>query len=163
MSAEWVAGSVRAKSIARHRLGSAATRELAGKSTTELALHVLIETPYGHNIRPGQTVAQAQHAVRAALLWHLRVLAGWQPRAGAELVRRLAAWYEIANVEEQFRRFADEPAEPAYELHALGTAWRSLSACGGPRQLLARRIQCGDGRTSGGRGRDCGGTTFCTE
>jgi hypothetical protein len=87
MSAEWVAGSVRAKSIARHRLGSAATRELAGKSTTELALHVLIETPYGHNIRPGQTVAQAQHAVRAALLWHLRVLAGWQPRAGAELNR----------------------------------------------------------------------------
>ena len=72
------------------------------------------------------TMGQAQHAVRAALLWQLRVLAGWQPRAGAELVRGLAAWYEIANVEEQLRSFANEPAEPAYELGAPqphGAAW----------------------------------------
>jgi hypothetical protein len=135
MSAGWVAGSVRAKAMARRRLGRAATRELAASSTTEQALHMLTQTAYGHDVRPGLTAAQAQHAVRAALLWHLRVLAGWQPRAGAELVRRLAAWYEIANVDEQFHRFAGEPAEPAYELGALTTSWRSLAACGGPAQL----------------------------
>jgi hypothetical protein len=81
------------------------------------------------------TVEQAQHAVRAALLWHLRVLAGWQPRSGAELVRRLTAWYEIANIEEQFRRFAGEAAEPAYELGALATSWRRLAACSSPAQV----------------------------
>jgi hypothetical protein len=135
MSTAWVAGSVRAKAMARRRLGPTAIRELAASSTTELALHMLTESAYGHDARPGLTVAEAQHAVRAALLWHLRVLAGWHPRAGAELVRRLAAWYEIANVEEQFRRFAGQPAEPAYDLGALGTSWRRLAACGGPAQL----------------------------
>ncbi|HEX6760796.1 MAG TPA: hypothetical protein VF086_20650 [Propionibacteriaceae bacterium] len=135
MSSGWVAGSVRAKAMARRRLGRAATRELAAGSSTEQALHMLTQTAYGHDVRPGLTVAQAQHAVRAALLWHLRVLAGWQPGAGAELVRRPAAWFEIANVEEQFRRFAGGPAEPAYELGALATSWRNLAACGGPAQL----------------------------
>ena len=121
MSLAWVAGSVRAKALARRRLGRTAIRELAASSTTESALHMLTGSAYGRDVRPGLTVEQAQHAVRAALLWQLRVLAGWQPRAGAELVRRLAAWYEIANVEEQFRRFAGAPAEPAYELGALAT------------------------------------------
>ena len=135
MSLAWVAGSVRAKALARRRLGRTAIRELAACSTTESALHMLTGTAYGRDVRPGLTVEQAQHAVRAALLWQLRVLAGWQPRAGAELVRRLAAWYEIANVEEQFRRFAGEPAEPAYELGALATSWRRLATCAGPAQL----------------------------
>ena len=135
MSLAWVAGSVRAKALARRRLGRTAIRELAASSATESALHMLTGSAYGRDVRPGLTVEQAQHAVRAALLWQLRVLAGWQPRAGAELVRRLAAWYEIANVEEQFRRFAGEPAEPAYELGALATSWRRLATCAGPAQL----------------------------
>jgi hypothetical protein len=135
MTFAWVAGSVRAKAMARRLLGRTAIRELATSSAAELALHQLTETAYGHDVRPGLTVEQAQHAVRAALLWQLRVLAGWQPPTGAELVRRLAAWYEIANVEEQFRRFAGEPAEPAYQLGALATSWRRLAACSGPAQL----------------------------
>ena len=134
MSLAWVAGSVRAKALARRRLGRTAIRELAA-SSTESALQMLTGSAYGRDVRPGLTVEQAQHAVRGALLWQLRVLAGWQPRAGAELVRRLAAWYEIANVEEQFRRFAGEPAEPAYELGALATSWRRLATCAGPAQL----------------------------
>ncbi len=135
MSLAWVAGSVRAKAMARRRLGRTATRELAASSTTERALHMLTESVYGHDVRPGLTVAEGQRAVRAAFLWHLRVLAGWQPSAGAELVRRLAAWFEIANVEEQYRRFAGQSAEPAYELGALATSWRRLAACSGPGEL----------------------------
>jgi hypothetical protein len=120
--------------MARRRLGGSAARELA-RSSTELALHALAESAYGQDVRPGLTVTQAQHAVRAALLWQLRVLAGWQPRRGAELIRRLAAWYEIANVEEHFRRFADQLTEPAYDLGALATAWRRLATCGSPGQV----------------------------
>jgi hypothetical protein len=135
MSLAWVAGSVRAQAMARRTLGSSAIRELAAGASTEEALHTLTRSAYGHDVRPGLTVEEAQHAVRAALLWQLRVLAGWQPRTGAELVRRLAAWYEISNVEEQLRRFAGEPAEPAYELGALTTSWRRLAACNGPTQL----------------------------
>lgn len=135
MSLAWVAGTVRARAIVQRRLGRAATRELAACSTLEQALHELTVSAYGHDVRPGLTMGQAQHAVRAALLWQLRVLAGWQPRAGAELVRGLAAWYEIANVEEQLRSFANEPAEPAYELGALATSWRRLAACNGAAQL----------------------------
>ena len=42
-------------------------------------------TRHGHDVRSGQTLAQAQHAVVATTLWHTRVLAGWLPRGDARL------------------------------------------------------------------------------
>jgi hypothetical protein len=49
------------------------------------------------------------HPRFCGLSWCARGPVGRSGRR-AELVRRFAAWYEIANVEEQFRRFAGEPA-----------------------------------------------------
>jgi hypothetical protein len=40
-----------------------------------------------------------QHAVGAHALWHLRILAGWVPPKGVSIIRALAGWFEIANVE----------------------------------------------------------------
>ena len=63
MSAGWVAGSVRARAMARRRLGAGAARQLAACGSLAEALRVLAATPYGREGLPGQTLAAAQHAV----------------------------------------------------------------------------------------------------
>ena len=141
MSAGWVAGSVRARALARRRLGTAAARALAGRPSLEEAVDVLVRSPYGHDVRPGDGLAEAQRAVAATLLWHLRVLAGWLPAAGAELLRLFAGWFEIANVDEHVRALQGQPAEPPYRLGALATTWPALAATGS-RPALRAALAC---------------------
>lgn len=127
MSAGWVAGSVRARALAQRRLGAGAARTLAASSSLEVALAALAGTPYRQKVRPGQRLAAAQRAVAATLLWHLRVLAGWLPREGADMLRLLAGWFEIANVDELLHRLAGGEAEEPFRLGALATAWPRLA------------------------------------
>jgi hypothetical protein len=96
------------------------------------ALGELADTAYGHDVHAGQTLRQAGHALGATLLWHLRVLAGWLPRGGADTVRLLAAGFEIANVDEHVDGLAtgrDDSVEPIspYRLGALTTSWTRLA------------------------------------
>ncbi len=134
MSAAWVAGGVRARAASSRRLGAAGARTLAGSGDLETAIARLSKGPYGHDVRPGQSLAQAQHAIAATLLWHLRVLAGWLPREGVSVMRVLAGWAELANIEGLLRslRRAEEGATgpgdaqravPAFVLGSLATAW----------------------------------------
>ena len=132
----WVAGAVRARSLARRRLGGGAARELAARPALEDAVAALAATPYRHGVRPGQDLVAAQRGVAVTLLWHLRVLAGWLPRPGAAMLRLLAGWFEIANVDELLQRMAGDPAEEPVGLGSLATAWprcaqaRSPPSCG---------------------------------
>lgn len=126
MTARWVAGAVRSKAIAQRRLGAAGARDLAASPSLQAALQTLAAAPYRRDVHVDQTLGQAQHAVRATLLWHLRVLAGWQPRSGVETLRVLAGWYEIANVDEHLADLAGRPAEPPYHLGTLASAWPRL-------------------------------------
>jgi hypothetical protein len=127
MSTGWVAGSVRAKAVSRRRLGVAEARALAATESLREALLALATTPYGHDVRADHTLAQAQHAVLATLLWHLRVLAGWSPREGADMLRLLAGAFEIANVDEHVGQLTGEPALSPYHLGSLATAWPRLA------------------------------------
>ena len=141
MSAGWVAGSVRARAMARRRLGRGAARSIATAGTVDGAVRTLAATPYGHDVLPGQTLAEAQRAVAATVLWHFRVLAGWAPWDGAQVLRVLAAGFEIANVDALLPTFAGAPAVPPYQLGALATSWPHLAdATSLPelRTLLAR-------------------------
>jgi hypothetical protein len=158
MSAGWVAGSVRAKALAQRRLGAGAARALAASSSLEVALAALAATPYRQEVRPGQGLAEAQRAVAATLLWHLRVLAGWLPREGADMLRLLAGWFEIANVDEVLHRLSGGAGEEPFRLGALATAWPRLararsaaelrgtlaaSAWGDPGEAAPRAVQLG--------------------
>jgi len=71
MSAGWVAGSVRARAITHRRLGREAARSLAASRSIDAALTSLVHTPYGHDVRPGQTLAEAQRAVVATAIWNV--------------------------------------------------------------------------------------------
>ncbi|MFB9384063.1 hypothetical protein ACFFTK_13025 [Pseudonocardia petroleophila] len=62
VGAGWVAGTVRARAMARRRIGAAGARALAASSSLDVALAGLVGSPYGHDVRGGMTLAQAQHA-----------------------------------------------------------------------------------------------------
>lgn len=135
MTAEWIAGNVRATALLARRAGAARAREIATQPSLEQALHLLADSPYRRDVRPGHTLAEAQHAIASSLLWHLRVLAGWQPRSGSEAVRVLAGWFEVSNVCEHARALAGYPAGEPYRLGRLATAWTRLAATSSSPQL----------------------------
>jgi len=131
VSAGWVAGSVRARALARRRIGAGEARRLAACGSLDEALAMLAATPY--RIGPGvpgggaqEALAATQHAIAEALLWDLRVLAGWLPQGGAQLMRALAGWFEIANVAERLAELAGRQPGPTFRLGALATAWPQL-------------------------------------
>ncbi|MFD5493889.1 hypothetical protein ACFYY3_33735 [Streptomyces sp. NPDC001812] len=140
MSAGWVAGTTRARTMRSRCLGATGLREVASAPTLDAALRYLGGTAYRRDLAPGMSLAEAQQAVAATLLWHLRVLAGWQPRGGAAVIRVLAAGFEISNTEEHLRSMSG--AVPArshlpYVLGALATAWPRLARTGAPDALRA--------------------------
>jgi hypothetical protein len=140
MSAGWTACSVRARAMTRRRLGRVATRRLAASPTIDAALTSLVQSPYGHDVRPGQTLAEAQRAVATTALWNVRVLGGWAPREGVAMLRVLLGAVEAANVAEHVRRMSGADTPPPFSLGRLGTAWMRLATTTRPdevREVLA--------------------------
>ena len=138
MSAGWVAPSVRARALARRRLGRAGARELAESPSISAAVEALSRTSYGRDVQPGMSLEQAQRAASATLLWHLRVLAGWLPLFGKQRLRVLAGWFEMAAIEDHLSILAGRPTGlPAYRVGALSTVWTRVAATGGIAELAA--------------------------
>jgi hypothetical protein len=137
MSGGWVAGSVRARAMVRRCIGAGAARKLAASGSLEEALQALAATPYGRERLPGLTLSAAQHEVAGTILWDLRVLAGWLPGDGVRLLRALAGWFELANVEEMLQATAGRPADAEFSLGALATAWPRLRQASSPVGLRA--------------------------
>ncbi|HEY6311085.1 MAG TPA: hypothetical protein VIY52_09805 [Streptosporangiaceae bacterium] len=137
MSAGWVAGSVRARALARRRLGAEYTRRLASCGSLSEALQMLAATAYGTNLRPEQPLAVAQHEIADSILWDLRVLAGWLPAEGVRLLRVLGAWFEVANVDELLQSIAGQPVDAEFRLGALATAWPRLRQAASNSELRA--------------------------
>ncbi|MFJ7199143.1 MULTISPECIES: hypothetical protein [unclassified Streptomyces] len=139
MNAGWTAGAVRAKALVGRYPGAGGAREVAACDTLDDALQYLAATPYSRYVRTAVGLPEAQRAVTATLLWHLRVLAGWLPRGGVRLLVPLAAGFEIANVASRLTApdsFHEDAPQP-YRLGALGTAWRSLERAVTPVELRA--------------------------
>lgn len=137
MSAAWVAGHVRARAIAGRAVGLPTARLVATSPSLPAALDELGHTPYAREVAKDATLASAQHGVAAAVLWHLRVLAGWLPTDGVRALRALAGWFEIANVDQHLRALAGRPVEPPFRLGMLATAWPRLAGTGSPAQVRA--------------------------
>ena len=141
MTTAWVAASVRARAMARRRLGASAARGLAARPGLGEAVDALAATPYGREVRPGQTLAEAQHAIAGTLLWHLRVLGGWVPHGDARILRVLAGGFEVANTDERLRELAGSEGEAPFRLGSLATAWSRIApatSVGQVREALAR-------------------------
>ncbi len=156
MSAGWVAATVRSRALGRRRLGRVGARELAEAPDLEAALTRLVRSPYGREVRPGMTLAEAERAVVASALWNVRVLSGWLPRQGVPLLRVLVGPVEAANVVDHLdhlhRGLGGSPPAPS-RLGALGTTWLRLSATGTPEEvrLALTRSPWGDPGSSSPR------------
>lgn len=149
MGAGWVAGSVRARALAQRRLGPATARRIAACGSLREAQQALAGTARGHRVRPGQDLAAAQHEIASALLWDLRVLAGWLPPDGVRRLRVLAAWFELANVDEMLQGFGGRAARAQFQLGGLATAWPRLRQAG-DRGALRAALAGTDWRDPGG-------------
>ena len=136
----WVAGSVRARHLLVRRLGRDRARALATSPSLEDALAVLAGTAYGRLVRQGMGLAEAQHAVAATALWHIRVLAGWLPSGALQPVRALAAWFELVNVEDRLRYLAGHEVRPPFTLGALATAWPLVAGAQSAAEVRARLV-----------------------
>jgi len=127
MSAGWVAAAVRARAMARRRLGLAAARRLANASSLESARAQLVGTAYAEVASASPGVAAAQRAIAEAMLWQVRVLAGWLPASGTTLARVAAAAFERENLVEHLRRLSGAADVPApFELGSLSTIWNRV-------------------------------------
>ncbi|WP_461170675.1 hypothetical protein [Arthrobacter sp. Z1-15] len=114
MRSDWVAASVRARSMAQRRVGAGTCRDIAGAPGLQAALGQLADSvygkelvdgrelhgrePHGREFQPVQTLSEAHRATRRTVLWQLRVLAGWLPAGGTRLVRAAAAAFEVDNI-----------------------------------------------------------------
>jgi hypothetical protein len=135
--------------MGRRRVGLAAARTVATSATYQEAVEYLSRSPYADHVQPGDDLSAASHGVGAALLWNLRVLAGWLPPAGADMVRTLAAWFEIANIEQHVAALTGRSAQPLFHLGTLATAWPRLAGTGSVEQLSAELAASGWGAMSG--------------
>lgn len=136
MNADWVAASVRARSLAQRRVGAGASRRIAAQPSLAGGLALLAETVYADRLDGASTLAAAERASRETVLWHLRVLAGWLPATGTRLARAAAGAYERDNILNLAHRLTDDrsTAKP-YDLGSLESAWQRLQLATSPEAL----------------------------
>lgn len=127
MPASWVAASTRARLLGDRRIGRLRAAAIASSGGLGPALQMLQASPYGANVDSGMSLEAAQRQVAATILWNLRVLAGWLPPGGSAMMMPLAAWFEIANIEERLAYLSGDRRAAPYQLGSLGTAWRAVS------------------------------------
>ena len=124
MKPAWTAGVTRARLLLSRCIGPELASTVAGSPSLADGLAALAGSAYGERVRAGQDLTAAERGVADTLLWHLRILAGWLPAAGAALVRALAGWFELVNIDARLAALAGDGREPApFALGSLSTAW----------------------------------------
>jgi hypothetical protein len=127
VNADWVAASVRARSLAKRRVGAGASHTIAAERSLADGLAMLTGTVYGERLVGRTTLAGAERAIAETLLWQLRVLGGWVPAKGATLIRAAVAAFELDNILDLARSLADgRPTAEPFDLGSLSTAWNRL-------------------------------------
>lgn len=152
MNADWVAASVRARSMAQRRVGAGGSRRLAAQHSLADALPLLADTVYADRLADGITLAAAERATRGTVLWQLRVLAGWMPASGTRLARAAAGACERDNIVALARQLdAGRPAPDPFDLGSLATAWPWLRTVTSAEELAEalRRSPWGDSGSGG--------------
>ena len=127
MKPAWTAGVTRARLLLNRAIGPGLASTVAASPSLADGVAALAGSAYGERVRAGEDLAAAQRSVADTLLWHLRILAGWLPAGGGALVRALAGWFELANIDARMAALASDGREPPpFVLGTLATAWRAV-------------------------------------
>ena len=120
----WTAGVTRGRLLLSRAIGGEHARAIAGCGSLAEGVGALAGSAYGERVQAGSSLAAAERGVAETLLWHLQILAGWLPAAGASLVRVLAGWFELANIDARVAAMAGDGREPTpFVLGGLASAW----------------------------------------
>ncbi|MGZ4422219.1 MAG: hypothetical protein ACXVFJ_12930 [Gaiellaceae bacterium] len=136
MSAGWVAGSVKARLLLGRRAGVETARRLAEARSLEEAGSGLAGTAYAQAAAP-RDLEEAQRGVAASVVLRLRVLAAWLPPGGRTGLRALAAWFELANIEDRLAYLGGAPLRAPFELGVLSSVWDAAASARSPEELRA--------------------------
>ncbi|HEU4947153.1 MAG TPA: hypothetical protein VFT31_08375 [Kribbella sp.] len=128
MARGWVAATVRAKAMARRRIGAGAARRIAMAPSLSDGLGLLAGTAYEKAAATGTSLREAERLIGEAELWELRVLAGWVPGSAVGLARALGARYERANIEAHARALEEGAPQYLFQLGSLALSWPRLAA-----------------------------------
>jgi hypothetical protein len=134
VKAAWVAGSTRARLLLDRRVPPDQVRAIAAADGLGQARERLDGTAYAA-AAGASTLEAAQRAVAEIALFDLRLLLGWLPRPGWQLVRSLAAWFELVNIEDRLAYLRGAPLLPAFDLGALASAWPQAAGAASPAEL----------------------------
>ena len=127
MSAAWVAGSVRARLLLERCAGVETVKQLAGAESLAEAVVGLSGTAYAPVAKsPETTLEEAQRVVAGCTALQLRVLAAWLPPEAKRLLRSLAAWFELVNIDDRLAYLAGGGLRPAFELGVLSRSGTPL-------------------------------------
>ncbi len=123
MSAGWVAGSTRARLLLTRRVGVERVRRMAGAGSFADGAAMLAGTRFSAAAAGDTGLDAAQRLVAARLLLELRLLAGWLPAGAGELIRSLAGWFELVNVEDRLAYLTGAPLTDPLPLGSLISVW----------------------------------------
>ncbi len=138
MRSGWVAGVTRARLLLSRTIGVEHARAVAGCGTLGEGVGSLAGSAYGERVHPGASLDAAQRGVEETLLWHLRIVAGWLPSSGAGLMRALAAWFELQNIDARLAALASDGREPEpFVLGGLATAWTRIEPAHTVEEIIA--------------------------
>ena len=136
MSAAWVAGSVRARLLVGRCAGAERVKQLGGAESLAEAVVSLSGTAYAPVAKsPETTLEEAQRGVAGCTALQLRVLAAWLPPEAKRLLRSLAAWFELVNIEDRLAYLAGGGLRPAFELGVLSSVWDAAALAQSPDEL----------------------------
>ncbi len=155
MKPGWTAGLTRARLLLGRAIGPEHARRIAGCRSLEEALGALAGSAYGQRVPAGNDLQGARRGVADTLLWHLRIIAGWLPPAGAGLMRPLAGWFELSNIDARVAALASDGREPPpFELGTLATAWSAVEQARSLDELTEAISASRWGRVDGGGSAD---------
>jgi hypothetical protein len=139
MGAAWVAGSVRARLLLEHRAGTETALLVSRAGSLERAVGLLAAADVTDPL--GTSLEAAQGTVAASLALRIRLLAAWLPREGAASLRALAAWFELANIEDRLAYLGGAELRSPYELGMLSSTWTTAASTESVDEL--RRVLAG--------------------
>lgn len=138
MKPGWAAGRTRARLLLSRTTGAEQATAIAAMRSLAEGLAALAGSAYGERVSPDATLAEAERGVAETLLWHLRILAGWLPAGGAGLMRALAGWLELQNIDARLAELTTGAREsPPLALGGLATAWPAVARAQGLQEVAA--------------------------